>query len=283
MADGEGLGEIAFESDFDFARPQFRAALRDGRLSWGARGLFAFLWDLPRGWRLNSLHLSRMGKDGRDATRARLKELEKVGALRRETLRDPSGRVSGRRWVVVSADRWAVAMSLGGLPASGFPTESREIRLSANPAVGKPAAKVHQASEGSPSKKREESLAAALVEKNQNYRETACALARLASRALNRYPKTDQQLDAECCFAAVAVAAKHKLVDSEVAAAVSSCNWPREAVMLIKEMAEAAQREEALGRMGAARELHGDDRKYYDEGQNLLEKIKRRQQARAET
>lgn len=94
--------------------PFHRAAIRDARLSWGARGLFGFLWDLPRGWRPNVVHLVSMGLEGRDAVRARLAELEAVGALRREPLQLPTGKFSGTRWVVVSPSIWAREAPLRG-------------------------------------------------------------------------------------------------------------------------------------------------------------------------
>lgn len=38
------------EGKVSYAKPIHRALLRDARLSFGARGLFAFIWDLPRNW-----------------------------------------------------------------------------------------------------------------------------------------------------------------------------------------------------------------------------------------
>ena len=39
--------EIRREGEINYAKPLARALLRDSRLSFGARGLFAYLWDLP--------------------------------------------------------------------------------------------------------------------------------------------------------------------------------------------------------------------------------------------
>ena len=105
--------EIEREGAVDYSVPLPRALLRDARLSFGARGLFAFLWDLPRGWILRLAHLIWMGPEGRDALRSRLRELERVGAIRIEPLRDTeTGRLAGKRWILVAADRWAVAAPL---------------------------------------------------------------------------------------------------------------------------------------------------------------------------
>lgn len=149
MTGGETMDcadELVWEGEIDYAKPLHRALLRDARLSWGARGLFSFLWDLPRGWRPRLAHLVCMAPDGRDAVRSRIKELEGLTAIRFEPIRGEGGRLCGKRWVLVSPERWAVAAPLS---CTGF-TEDRKTRSSVNPIVGKTDAKVHQA-EGSPS------------------------------------------------------------------------------------------------------------------------------------
>lgn len=142
------------EGDIKFAKPLPRALLRDARLSWGARGLFAFLWDLPSTWSPNIKHLSGMGPDGRDAVRARLAELEAVGALRIEPIRADGGQLAGKRWVLVCADRWAreAPLSNGSAPKpvpGDVSTEERISPSSANSRMGKSATKVLR-NQGSP-------------------------------------------------------------------------------------------------------------------------------------
>lgn len=101
------MDEMVHEGRENYAVPMHRAALRDARLSWGARGLFNFLWDLPSGWSPNIRHLMEMGPNRRDAVRARLAELEKVGAVRLEKPRDDTGQVCGTRWVIITPAKWA--------------------------------------------------------------------------------------------------------------------------------------------------------------------------------
>lgn len=143
--------EIRREGEIDYAKPLARALLRDSRLSFGARGLFSYLWDLPQGWRANSAHLVSQSPQGRDAIRTLLKELEAVGAMRSEDIRGASGHLNGKRWVLVAPDRWAVEAPLSNkkppdpeaAPAA-IPTEGRVFRLSENPTVGESNTKVHQ-------------------------------------------------------------------------------------------------------------------------------------------
>ena len=146
--------EIRREGAISFTIPLPRALFRDVRLSFGARGLFAFLWDLPNGWRYNLAHLATMGPEGRDALRARLRELQVVGAVRIEAIREdsdgnpiPCGRVSGKRWVLIAAERWAVEAPLGITRDSHTDkdfSEDGKTRFSVKPIIGKADAKVLQ-------------------------------------------------------------------------------------------------------------------------------------------
>lgn len=136
--------EIQREGEIDFTKPLPRALFRDARLSFGARGLFAFLWDLPKGWHIRLAHLAMMGPDGRDSLRARLRELEKVGGIRIEPIRDEeSGRVAGKRWVLISADKWAIESPLAAASGTDL-TEERVFRSSVKPIIGKADGKVLQ-------------------------------------------------------------------------------------------------------------------------------------------
>lgn len=137
--------EIQREGAVAFAVPLPRALFRDVRLTFSARGLFAFLWDLPEGWVLRLDHLVKMGPEGRDALRARLRELEQVGAVRIEAIRADGGRVAGKRWILIAADRWAIESPLARKPLQdGSSTEERVFRSSVKPIIGKPDAKVLQ-------------------------------------------------------------------------------------------------------------------------------------------
>ncbi len=57
--------------------------LRDGALSLKAKGLFALMASLPPGWRYSVEGLAAICKEGRDAVRAGVRELERAGYLRR--------------------------------------------------------------------------------------------------------------------------------------------------------------------------------------------------------
>lgn len=65
--------------------------LRDNRLSWKARGLLAYLLSMPDNWRTNSAQLAGVGRDGREAVRTGLAELEAAGYLARRRNQDSAG------------------------------------------------------------------------------------------------------------------------------------------------------------------------------------------------
>jgi hypothetical protein len=70
-------------------------AVRDSRLSFRARGVHAFLLShVDEGFPSDAAFLSMHGKEGREACRVALAELEKYGYIRRQRRR-----ISGGRWV----------------------------------------------------------------------------------------------------------------------------------------------------------------------------------------
>jgi len=67
--------------------------VRQQELSFRARGLLAYLLSMPEDWRTNSNQLaSQSPKEGRDAIRTALVELEHAGYLKRIRVQDDAGR-----------------------------------------------------------------------------------------------------------------------------------------------------------------------------------------------
>lgn len=67
------------------------AALADGRLSFKARGILAFLLSRPPGWHTSAERLAKSGIDGERAVKSGLKELEEHGYLQRSRRHAPDG------------------------------------------------------------------------------------------------------------------------------------------------------------------------------------------------
>lgn len=91
--------------------------LRDQRLSWKATGLISFLLHLPADFTLHLSHLAQRKKDGRDATRAGLQELQNCGYLKIVQERDDSGKFEKTVWTVSDIP----FASNGDGPVSGNP------------------------------------------------------------------------------------------------------------------------------------------------------------------
>jgi hypothetical protein len=67
------------------------AALADGRLSFKARGILAYLLSRPPGWSTSAERLAKSGIDGERAVKSGLKELEEFGYLVRTRRHGPDG------------------------------------------------------------------------------------------------------------------------------------------------------------------------------------------------
>jgi hypothetical protein len=88
-------------------------AVRDGRLSFRARGVHAFLLShVDDGFPSDAAFLSAHGKEGREACRIALGELEKYGYIRRIKRRSHSG-------------RWVTDVMVFTLPDEAEPVENQ--------------------------------------------------------------------------------------------------------------------------------------------------------------
>ena len=105
---------------------------RDKRLSWPARGILIYLLTKPDNWQANIQDLINQTVDselpsGRDAVRARVNELERVGYIRRSQTRDESGKLTG------------VCLDVYDYPATDEPAPDDGSPETDNPAPDKPA------------------------------------------------------------------------------------------------------------------------------------------------
>lgn len=85
------------------------AAIRDGRLSFKARGIYAFVMSQREGYGISAEGLAKASKEGRDAIRTGLTELVDAGYLVRSRERKPDG-------------TFATVNTLHETPVSGDPT-----------------------------------------------------------------------------------------------------------------------------------------------------------------
>ncbi|WP_302361370.1 helix-turn-helix domain-containing protein [uncultured Megasphaera sp.] len=74
--------------------------LNDIRLSWRAKGLWAYMMSLPDDWDYSIRGLATRAKDGRDSVISGLNELKKYGYLTVETVRDSCGRIVDSEYTI---------------------------------------------------------------------------------------------------------------------------------------------------------------------------------------
>ncbi|HAT7923594.1 TPA: replication protein [Legionella pneumophila] len=79
-----------------------KTCLNDDSLSWGAKGLHAYLMSLPDDWKVRVSDLRERATNGRDAVRGFLGELEQAGYIQKSACRDDaSGRFGGIEYFVL--------------------------------------------------------------------------------------------------------------------------------------------------------------------------------------
>lgn len=74
--------------------------LRDERLSWKARGIFAYLWSQSASWSFYVTEVEKHAPDGKDSLLSGLRELEHYRYLTRKRVRDDQGHLRGTNWKI---------------------------------------------------------------------------------------------------------------------------------------------------------------------------------------
>lgn len=116
-----------------------RVTLNDDRLSFRARGVLSWLLDKPDDWSVRSEAIAEGGKEGRDAIRAALAELEVAGYVQRVKTKDDKGRWTTETVVYERPQkRIAAGHSEDGKPGDGKPGPGEPGP--GNPGVGEPGA-----------------------------------------------------------------------------------------------------------------------------------------------
>lgn len=94
-----------------------RSVAEDDRLSFKARGIMLWLLSKPDDWRCTASEIASAGKEGRDAVRAALGELEACGYLIRVKVQDKD---TGR-WSTETIVRESPGHTEDGFPGAGNP------------------------------------------------------------------------------------------------------------------------------------------------------------------
>lgn len=121
-----------------------KTCLNDEKLSWAAKGLHAYLMSLPDNWKVRVSDLKERAKNGRDAVRGLLFELEQAGYIQKSTCRDDaSGRFGGIEYLVlvIPTPKEQANMSEPENPSTVKNEQKRpgpENPFPVNPATGNP-------------------------------------------------------------------------------------------------------------------------------------------------
>lgn len=115
------------------------SAVRDSRLSLKARGLLVLLLSHAEGYQISAQRLSEQTREGRDALRSAMRELEDIGYLRRVRRRAPDGTFATETTVYETPQGDLPDLQPGTnqqvTPETGYPTR---VTRSGSPAAGHP-------------------------------------------------------------------------------------------------------------------------------------------------
>lgn len=95
--------------------------LRDTRLSLKAIGLLSKILSLPEDWDYTIPGLAAICKEGKDAIRSALEELEATGYIERRQTHAPDGSFAGNEYIVHEEPICAEIAPLSGNPSTGNP------------------------------------------------------------------------------------------------------------------------------------------------------------------
>lgn len=96
-----------------------REAINDASLSFRARGVLVWLLDKPDNWEVRSSAIADVGKEGRDAIRTALTELEDRGYLVREKRQTQGGHWITETWVYEQPSEMRIDRSLENRESEG--------------------------------------------------------------------------------------------------------------------------------------------------------------------
>lgn len=74
--------------------------LNNPEISWQSKGLLAYMLSLPNDWTFNIQDLTNRSKNGRDATKSIVKELQEAGYIQKEQARSERGKFGGTVFLV---------------------------------------------------------------------------------------------------------------------------------------------------------------------------------------
>ena len=123
------MGKVLIDKDEQFTSIG-NTIVWDKSLSLKAKGMAALIFSLGNGWEISIERLMEYSKDGRDATRAAVSELEQAGYLQRERARGDEGFLLDMNYRISNFPRFVKPAQDN--PTQDVPTNNKEYSIYPN-------------------------------------------------------------------------------------------------------------------------------------------------------
>lgn len=102
--------------------------LEENLLSYRAKGIYSYLVSRPENWEYNMTNVINTSKDGRESVQKGIKELEKIGLLKRVKAQNSEGKFVGWEWEIYDTYALNIADKQENRQ-SGKPSDGKAVRI----------------------------------------------------------------------------------------------------------------------------------------------------------
>ena len=105
---------------------------RDERLGYRARGILLLLMSHQDGWKISLEHLANDGPDGITAVRTAINQLQELGYLTRNQIRNEKNQIEGSEWIITDPFEPSLDFLIEGFQEENLISENQALKKTNN-------------------------------------------------------------------------------------------------------------------------------------------------------